>query len=97
MSDIQHSRRRVLKVGTALAAIPVVALSGNAFANANTALRTALKYQEAPGKDGQHCGICMHFIPGKSATDKGQCKIIPGDTEINPNGWCVSWTAAPKK
>jgi hypothetical protein len=38
----------------------------------------------------------MHFIPGKSAADKGGCKIMPGDTEINPNGWCLSWVVAKK-
>lgn len=97
---MQHqniSRRQLLKIGGALAAIPVVAISGQAYAATNAPLRTALKYQDSPGKDGQHCSACMHFIPGKTPTDKGQCKIIPTDTEINPNGWCVSWVAASKK
>lgn len=94
--NIQASRRKLLKIGGALAAIPVVAMTGNAMAAQNAGLRNALKYQEAPKGD-QKCSLCMHFVAGASATAKGGCKIMPGDTEINPNGWCVSWVAAPKK
>lgn len=94
--NLQASRRKLLKIGGMLAAIPVVAITGNAMAAQNAGLRNALKYQEAPKGD-QKCSLCMHFVPGKSPADKGGCKIIPGDTEISPNGWCVSWVAAPKK
>ncbi|HEU4620764.1 MAG TPA: high-potential iron-sulfur protein [Burkholderiaceae bacterium] len=93
---IQPARRTLLKIGGALAAIPVVAVTGNAFAAQNAALRSALKYQDQP-KGEQRCSTCMHFVPGKTPTERGGCKIIPGDTEISPNGWCVSWVAAPKK
>lgn len=91
MSDNhQVSRRQLLKIGGALAAIPVVALTGNAMAAQNAGLRGALKYQDSPKGD-QKCSTCMHFVAGKAPTDKGGCKIMPGDTEISPNGWCVSW------
>jgi len=94
--NLQASRRKLLKIGGALAAIPVVAMTGNAMAAQNAGLRNALKYQESPKGD-QKCSLCMHFVAGASATAKGSCKIMPGDTEITPNGWCVSWVAAPKK
>jgi hypothetical protein len=84
-----------MKAALALGAIPVFAVCGQAGAAQNAGLRAALKYQDSPKGD-QKCGACMHFIPGKSAADKGGCKIMPGDTEINPNGWCLSWVVAKK-
>ena len=97
MSDmLKVSRRQLLKMSGALAAIPVVAICGNAMAAQNAALRTALKYQETPKGD-QKCSLCQHFVAGASPTAKGGCKIMPGDTEITPTGWCVSWVVAPKK
>lgn len=54
--------------------------------------RTALKYQSTPnGK--QKCSDCTLFVPGKSATDDGTCKVIPGD--ISPNGWCTAFAQRP--
>jgi hypothetical protein len=72
------------------------ALIRRACAAQNTQLRAALKYQDAPMKD-QQCSTCAQFIPGKTPQDRGGCKIMPGDTEISPRGWCTAWTAAPKK
>jgi len=95
--DPKLTRRSLLKIGAALAAIPVVATTGNAWAAKNAAMRDALKYQDKPGKDGQKCSTCTHWIPGKTPVAKGSCKIIPNDDEINPEGWCVGWVAAPKK
>jgi len=92
--NLQASRRKLLKIGGALAAIPVVAMTGNAMAAQNAGLRNALKYQASPKGD-QKCSGCMHFVAGSATA--GSCKIMPGDTEISPNGWCVSWVAAPKK
>lgn len=95
--DLKLTRRSMLKIGAALATIPVVAITGNAWAAQNAALRGALKYQDKPGKDGQKCNTCMHWVAGKTPTDKGSCKIIQNDNEISPEGWCVGWVAAPKK
>jgi hypothetical protein len=39
----------------------------------------------------------MHFVPGPNATAKGGCKVIPGDTQIAPQGWCSAWVAVPAK
>ena len=39
----------------------------------------------------QKCSNCMHFVPGKTPKAMGECKIIPGDTEIAPEGYCIAW------
>jgi anaerobic selenocysteine-containing dehydrogenase len=93
--NIKTSRRQFLKVGgAAIAMIPVVALSGNAFAATNAQMRASMKYQDT-AKDGKNCAGCMHFVPGKAAADLGGCKIFPGDTEISPKAWCAGWMAKP--
>lgn len=71
--------------GAALAMIPVVA-----FAAKNDAMRAAMKYKDSPEGD-KNCSNCIQWVPGKSATDLGGCKIFPGDTEVSPKGYCVAW------
>ncbi|MCK7496347.1 MAG: high-potential iron-sulfur protein [Comamonadaceae bacterium] len=86
------STRRIwlkLAAGAAVAA-PLAALSSNAWAAKNDALRSALKYQDKPNGANQ-CSNCLHFVPGKTAKDAGGCKILPGDTEISPSAWCSAW------
>ncbi len=91
MMNTSTQRRLFLKLsGSALAAIPVVALTGNAMAATNAQMRTALKYQDKPLAD-KNCANCLHFVPGASATAKGGCKLMPGDTEIAPAGYCTAW------
>lgn len=91
----QESRRKFLKIGgSALALIPVLSVSNRAFAAKNDAMRTALKYQEKPNGD-KECMTCMQFVPGKTPKDLGGCKIMPGDTEIHPNGYCTAWAKKP--
>lgn len=93
---LEPSRRQFLKIGgTAIVMIPVLALSGKVMASTNAAVRTSLKYQDKPNGD-KHCATCLQFIPGKTPTDRGGCKLYPGDTEISPNGYCVAWAAKPK-
>jgi hypothetical protein len=55
--------------------------------------KAAAKYQETP-KDGQTCDQCLHWIPGKTPRDRGQCKVVEGD--INPKGWCIVFAPKPK-
>ena len=82
------SRRSMIKLGAAaLAMIPVVALAAK-----NDSMRATMKYKDAPEGDKQ-CSGCVQFIPGKSASDLGSCKIFPGDTEVSPKGYCVAWAA----
>lgn len=84
-------RRRFLRAGAALAMIPVVAASGEATAATNAGLRASLKYQPKPEGD-KSCASCAQFVPAGAAKDPGSCKIIPGDTEISPQGYCIAWT-----
>ena len=91
MKKNQTPRRQFLKIGgTALAMIPVMAVFGCADAATNATLRTALKYQDKPEGD-KSCANCMQFVPGASVKDLGGCKVIPGDTEISPQGYCIVW------
>ncbi len=91
MTQPTTPRRQFLKIsGAALAMIPVVAFSDRAFAATNAAMRGALKYQDKPLAD-KSCANCMQFVPGKTATAPGGCKIMPGDTEIAPSGYCAGW------
>jgi hypothetical protein len=84
-------RRRFLKAGSVLAMIPVIGVSDGANAATNASLRTSLKYQGKPEGD-KNCANCAQFVPGATAKDLGACKIIPGDTEISPQGYCIAWT-----
>lgn len=90
------SRRACLvKLVQVAVAVPLAGLTLNASAAKNDALRQSLKYQESP-KDGKQCSGCSQFVPGKSPADKGSCKIIPGDDEISPSGWCNAFVEAKK-
>lgn len=92
MKSSQSQRREFLKLGgAALAMIPVIAFSDGAAAATNAAMRASLKYQDKPSGD-KHCANCVQFLPGKTAKDKGGCKVMPGDTEISPRGYCTAWT-----
>ena len=86
------SRRIWLKLASGAAlALPLATMSLRASAEKNEALRKALNYQDQP-KGEQRCSNCLHWVPGKSPTDLGGCKVIPGDTEISPNGWSTAWS-----
>jgi hypothetical protein len=89
-----NSRRRFLKHGgTIVWLVPaVIAASRDAFAEKNQAMRTSMKYQDHPGPENKDCAGCMHFVPGKTPTALGGCKIYPGDTEISAKGYCIAWT-----
>lgn len=94
MAIDQPARRRLLWLGSGALASAALAAAGAASAQTNASLRTALKYQDQP-KGAQRCDNCIHWVPGSSPTARGGCKIIPGDREISPQGWCTAWAAAP--
>jgi hypothetical protein len=48
------------------------------------------KYQSKPNGT-QMCSGCSLFIPGKTATAAGTCKIVAGN--ISPHGWCTAFAA----
>ena len=83
------SRRSLIKFGAAtLAMIPIVVLAAK-----NDAMRASTKYKDSPEGDKQ-CSGCTQFVPGKSASDLGACKIFAGDTEVSPKGYCIAWVKA---
>lgn len=91
MKNHQTPRRQFLKMGaTTLAMLPVLAAFGRADAATNASMRTALKYQGKPAGD-KSCSNCMQFVPGPTANALGGCKVLPGDTEISPQGYCTVW------
>ena len=86
MDESQTPRRRFLKIsGAVLATIPIVVISSRADAATNAAVRSALKYQGSPEGD-KSCATCVQFVAPSS------CKLIAGDTEISPQGYCSVWT-----
>ena len=87
MTDLNHStRRQFLKVGgAALVALPIIGMSRNALAAKNDGVRAALQYQITP-KDGKQCSVCNFY----QAATTG-CTLYPGDTEIVPTGYCMSF------
>ncbi|HWI80125.1 MAG TPA: high-potential iron-sulfur protein [Ramlibacter sp.] len=84
------TRRQFIKLGGA--AIPLLVIAEPSSSATNAAMRGALKYQNSPNGD-KSCARCAQFVPGKSPTSAGGCKLMPGDTEISPNGYCTAWTA----
>ena len=95
MKSNPTQRRQFLRTsGMALAMIPILAISDRALAATNATLRGSLKYQDTPQAEKQ-CSNCLQFVPGKTPKDKGGCKIMPGDTEISPQGYCAAWTKKP--
>jgi len=91
MQDDLSARRRFLKIGgSALALFPIVFAAGRANAGANSAMRGSLKYQ-AKAEGDKTCLSCMHFVAGTTAKDLGGCKIMPGDSEVSPQGYCAVW------
>ncbi len=85
-SSINQNRRRMFKLGgAAIAIIPVAA-----FAAKNESVRKSMQYKDSPEGD-KACAGCMQFIPGKSPSDLGGCKVFPGDTEVSPKGYCMAW------
>jgi hypothetical protein len=83
---MDSARRQLLKVA-ALLFYP--ALFQNAEAAANASVREQLKYQGHPKND-MSCSSCLEFIPGQTL---GGCKLIPGDDEISPSGYCTKWNS----
>lgn len=90
------TRRQFVKIGgAAVVAIPILAATRTASAATNAQMRASLKYQDKPNGD-KDCAGCSQFVPGKSPTALGGCKLMAGDTEISPKGYCLAWTAKAK-
>lgn len=87
------ARRRLFRQGVVIASGATLAglmLKAKAPAQAGTVAKTVAKYQDEPHGT-QRCDGCMQFIPGRTDTADGTCKIVQGS--INPKGWCMFFTA----
>jgi secreted PhoX family phosphatase len=87
------SRRSLLKGAATVAGMAVVvpAALTSRPAEAAKAPKAAMQYRDTPnGK--KECSNCLQFIPGKTPTAMGTCKVVAGD--ISPHGYCLAW--APK-
>ncbi|MFZ1907705.1 MAG: high-potential iron-sulfur protein [Burkholderiales bacterium] len=88
MSDNENKilgRRRVLKGAALIAGLAAIPLAVEA---AGTVSKAAMQYQDHP-KGEQDCSNCLQFIPGKSASAMGECKVVAGP--ISPKGWCIAY------
>jgi hypothetical protein len=90
MADHSVSRGEVISL---IAGIPlaVSAVAGTASA-AGTASKASMKYVDKSTVAGKTCSNCSLFIPGKTKTGPGTCKLVAG--AISPGGYCIAW--APK-
>lgn len=51
--------------------------------------KSQFKYQDKPNGN-QKCSECSLFIPGKTASEDGECKVVDG--AISPSGWCTAFS-----
>ena len=81
----QATRRTLLKSAALLTGLAAIPLTVEA---AGTASKSSMQYQDHP-KGNQQCSNCLQFIPGKSATAMGECKVVAGP--ISRKGWCIAY------
>jgi hypothetical protein len=93
-NDKLTSRADMLrKVAAAPIAIGAFAALQQQAEAAPTMDQKAASYQTKPNGSNE-CDKCSLFIPGKSATANGSCKLVKGS--ISPKGWCKFFTPKAK-
>ncbi len=89
--SVSCQRRRVIRTAAiGVTCIPLALLARRAAASTNAELRSKLAYQDTP-LDGKNCTSCLEFVPGSDPAGPGSCKVIPGDDQILPQGYCTQW------
>lgn len=90
------SRRDALErgLGTIAGVAIVWVAGGRAFAAANKLTKAAVQYVDAGKDEGKDCDDCSQFVPGRTATEPGTCKIVEG--AIDPHGHCIAFTPKAK-
>ena len=83
-------RRLITTAGTTLVALPLMFVAHSSWAKTDAAGRARLQYQASP-KDAMNCASCLEFLPGANSQAPGGCKLLPGDDEISPTGYCTAW------
>ena len=91
------SRRALVKRGICvLTGVAMASLgAGKTLAVDGKLEKSAVQYEDRAKKEGTDCDDCIHFVPGKTATALGTCKIVEGP--INPHGHCLAFTPKPRK
>ncbi len=85
------SRADFVKAAVILPALAgVIYAAASAPARAAKGSKTQFKYQDKPNGS-KKCSGCTFYIPGKTATADGGCKIVEGS--ISPNGYCIAYSA----
>lgn len=88
---LDPTRRRLIKTAsTALVALPLLFVARSSCARIDATGRERLHYQATP-KEAMSCTSCLEFLPGADARALGGCKLLPGDDEISPDGYCTAW------
>jgi hypothetical protein len=87
--SIRKTRRVLLLSAAGLAGLAVLPQAALAQGKASKA---SMQYQDHP-KGKQDCSGCIQFIPGKTPTAMGTCKVVEG--EISPKGWCIAFAPKP--
>ena len=72
-----------------LPALAGLLVAGTGVAQAG-GTQAQFKYQTKPNGKKQ-CSNCTLFVPGKTATANGTCKVVDG--VISPNGYCIAYNA----
>jgi hypothetical protein len=85
----KFSRRSFLsRVALLTGAATVQAISIKQATAQQKVAKATMKYQDKPSGD-QKCSNCVQYVPGKTPTAMGACKVVDGT--ISPNGWCIAW------
>ena len=90
------SRRDALQRGLGtIAGVAIVWAAGSSASQAAGKLtKAAVQYVDAGTDEGKDCDDCIQFVPGKTATAMGSCRIVEG--AISPHGHCIAFTPKPK-
>ncbi len=84
-----RTRREVLSSLIVLPALAGLIAATGAVAEAKGS-KAQFQYQDHPNGS-QACGGCSYFLPGKTATAPGACRVVAGP--ISPHGWCTAYAA----
>ena len=90
------SRRSALQTGlnATVGILAVVAVPDAVNAADMKLAKSTVRYVDAGNVPHMDCDDCVQFLPGKSAKDKGLCKVVEGD--IDPHGHCLAFSPKPK-
>jgi hypothetical protein len=90
------SRRDALQAGLSatVGLVTVIAVPRPVRAADVKLAKSAVQYVDDGKLPHMDCDDCIQFLPGKTAKDKGLCKIVEG--EISPHGHCLAFSPKPK-